>query len=140
MSKILYPVGTEVAIRVVSKPVKLIVKSYKKGSHTPYELKRADGKSSDHLDTARYNVGQLVSWKNHKTNKEVNGARRQYDAFVPQTVAPSLTREDVAQIVDDANDEHMCQIQQMIGELHSHLHDVENAWYEQLNHPVDENE
>lgn len=131
MSKILYPVGTEVAIRVVSKPVKLIVKSYEYGSHTPYELERADGKSSDHLETARYNVGQLISWKNHKTNKTQTNT---------QTAAPSLTREDVAQIVDEALEGQMQSFYDLVTELHSHLHTELDSVYDQLEQPINENE
>lgn len=138
MSKILYPIGTEVAIRVVSKPVKLIVKSYTKGSHTPYELKRADGKKSDHLKTARYNVGQLISWKNHKTNKTTLEAVSNTTALVPQT--PSLTREEITQIIDDVFDEYTEQFSQAVTELHSHVHEVELGLHLQINQPVDENE
>lgn len=137
MSKILYPIGTEVAIRVVSKPVKLIVKSYTKGSHTPYELKRADGKKSDHLKTARYNVGQLISWKNHKTNKAVYHPERE---TATQTQTPSLTREEIAQIIDDVFDEYTEQFSQAVTELHSHVHEVELGLHLQINQPVDENE
>lgn len=136
MSKILYPVGTEVAItiRVVSKPVKLIVAAYAKGSHTPYKLKRADGKKSDHLKTARYNVGQLISWNNHKSNK--NSTRYAIQPSTP--VEPDITRDEVKSLIADALDN----VGDMIDESRMCVCEVEeiaeSVLNRELNRPVDE--
>lgn len=122
MSKILYPVGTEVAFKQFDVPRRYKVVKYVKGASKPYRLEGV----KDRRQTASAHVSELCKFVNHRYS--VNKRRSaDDDVATPQRATSGLSRSEVQEIISKEVAVVTSYLDRKVAELHDHMYQDASA-------------